>query len=68
MECTFEGARSLAGIMQLAASSPITTALEDQVDLANLQEAEGVEDSGWPNVEGRISLDFGELREQAGGS
>ena len=67
VEHSFEAGRGFGGIVQLAASSPITTALPDEVDVANLQTEEVVEDNGWPNVEGRISLGFGETSERAGG-
>ncbi|MFN9570648.1 MAG: hypothetical protein ACK59G_12050, partial [Cyanobacteriota bacterium] len=67
LERSFEAGPSFGGIVQLAAASPITTALPDEVDVANLQTEEVVEDNGWPNVEGRISLGFGETTERAGG-
>jgi hypothetical protein len=67
LERSFEAGSSFGGIVQLAAASPITTALPDEVDVANLQTEEVVEDNGWPNVEGRISLGFGEMTERAGG-
>lgn len=67
VEHSFEAGRGFGGIVQLAASSPITTALPDEVDVANLQTEEVVEDNGWPNVEGRINLGFGETTERAGG-
>jgi hypothetical protein len=55
------------GQVQLAVSSPITTALPSNVDLANLQTQEIVEDNGWPNVEARLNLGFGTAAERAGG-
>jgi hypothetical protein len=55
------------GLAQLAVSAPITTALPDNVDLGRLQEVEIVEDNGWPNVEGRLSVGFGAPAERAGG-
>ncbi len=67
LEHSFGTNRAVGGVVQLAASSPITTALPDEVDVANLQTEEVVEDNGWPNVEGRISLGFGEVTERAGG-
>jgi hypothetical protein len=67
LEHSFEAGRGFGGIVQLAASSPVTTSLPDEVDVANLQSEELVEDNGWPNVEGRISLGFGETTERAGG-
>jgi hypothetical protein len=55
------------GQVQLAVSSPITTALPSNVDLAKLQTQEIVEDNGWPNVEARLNLGFGTAAERAGG-
>lgn len=55
------------GLVQLAVSSPITTALPSNLDLANLQTQEVVEDNGWPNVEARLNLGFGAAAERAGG-
>ncbi len=67
VENHFKAGEGFAGALQLAASSPVTTALPDQVDLSNLQSQEIVEDNGWPNVEGRLSLGFGATKERAGG-
>ena len=67
LENHFKAGEGFAGALQLAASSPVTTALPDQVDLSNLQSQEIVEDNGWPNVEGRLSLGFGATKERAGG-
>lgn len=53
--------------MQLAASSPVTTALPNDVDLTNLQGQEIVEDNGWPNLEARLNLGFGGYADRAGG-
>jgi len=66
VENHFKAGEGFAGALQLAASSPVTTALPDQVDLSNLQSQEIVEDNGWPNVEGRLSLGFGATKERAG--
>lgn len=55
------------GLLQLAVSSPITTALPSNLDLANLQTQEIVEDNGWPNLEARLNLGFGAVSERAGG-
>jgi len=66
VENHFKAGEGFAGALQLAASSPVTTALPDQVDLSNLQTQEIVEDNGWPNVEGRLSLGFGATKERAG--
>jgi len=55
------------GLLQLGVSSPITTALPSNVDLANLQTQEIVEDNGWPNLEARLNLGFGAAAERAGG-
>ncbi len=55
------------GLVQLAVSAPISTALPDNVDLGRLQEVEIVEDNGWPNVEGRLSVGIGAPAERAGG-
>jgi hypothetical protein len=54
-------------LLQLGISSPITTALPDRIDLKRLKDEEIVEDNGWPNVEGRLSLGFGAPAERAGG-
>jgi len=67
LERAFEGGKAFGGVVQVAASAPITTALPDEVDVANLQVAEVVEDNGWPNVEARLALGFGETVERAGG-
>ena len=67
VENHFKAGEGFAGALQLAAASPVTTALPDQVDLSNLQSQEIVEDNGWPNVEGRLSLGFGTSQERAGG-
>ncbi|MFM7236616.1 MAG: coiled-coil domain-containing protein [Cyanobium sp.] len=67
LERAFQAGPGFGGVVQVAASSPITTALPKEVDVANLQVAEVVEDNGWPNVEARISLGFGEPAERAGG-
>ena len=67
LEQSFEAGRDFGANLQVAASSPITTALPDQLDLANLQTEEVVEDNGWPNVEARLNLGFGEAKERAGG-
>lgn len=61
------GALGFGGAVQLAVSSPITTALPKNVDLANLQTQEVVEDNGWPNLEARLNLGFGAASERAGG-
>ncbi len=67
VENHFKAGDGFGGALQLAASSPVTTALPDQVDLSNLQSQEIVEDNGWPNLEGRLSLGFGASKERAGG-
>jgi hypothetical protein len=54
-------------LVQVGVSSPITTALPQNVDLARLDAVEIVEDNGWPNVEGRLNLGFGQPQERAGG-
>jgi hypothetical protein len=54
-------------VVQLGASSPITTALPRDVDLTNLQAQEIVEDNGWPNLEARLNLGFGAYADRAGG-
>jgi hypothetical protein len=61
------GSQGFGGALQLAVSSPITTALPSNVDLANLQTQEVVEDNGWPNLEARLNLGFGAVAERAGG-
>jgi hypothetical protein len=67
LERNFEAGESFGGVLQLAAASPITTALPKELDLANLPKQELVEDNGWPNVEGRLNLGFGAPAERAGG-
>ncbi len=61
------GSQGFGGALQLAVSSPITTALPTNVDLANLQTQKVVEDNGWPNLEARLNLGFGAVAERAGG-
>ncbi len=61
------GSTGFGGAVQLAVSSPITTALPSNLDLANLQTQEVVEDNGWPNLEARLNLGFGAVVERAGG-
>jgi len=67
LERNFEAGRGFGGVVQLAASSPVTTALPSNVDLANLQVQEIVEDNGWPNLEARLNLGFGPYADRAGG-
>ena len=67
VERSFEAGRGFGGVVQLAASSPVTTALPSNVDLANLQSQEIVEDNGWPNLEARLNLGFGAYADRAGG-
>jgi len=67
LERNFEAGAGFGGVVQVAASAPITTALPKGVDLANLPVAEVVEDNGWPNVEARLNLGFGAPAERAGG-
>ena|GEM_PF-377658 len=67
VERSFEAGSGFGGVVQLAASSPVTTALPSNVDLANLQSQEIVEDNGWPNVEARLNVGFGAYAERAGG-
>ena len=67
IERNFEVGAGFGGVVQVAASAPITTALPDEVDVANLQTEEVVEDNGWPNVEARLNLGFGMPSERAGG-
>jgi len=67
VERSFEAGRGFGGVVQLAASSPITTALPSNVDLANLQSQEIVEDNGWPNLEARLNFGFGPYADRAGG-
>jgi hypothetical protein len=68
LERNFEAGAGFGGVVQVAASAPITTALPDEVDVANLQTEEVVEDNGWPNVEARLNLGFGAPSERARGS
>jgi len=67
VERSFEAGPGFGGVVQLAASSPVTTALPRNVDLANLQSQEIVEDNGWPNVEARLNVGFGAYADRAGG-
>jgi len=67
VERTFEAGPGFGGVVQLAASSPVTTALPSNVDLANLQSQEIVEDNGWPNLEARLNFGFGAYADRAGG-
>jgi hypothetical protein len=67
VERSFEVGRGFGGVVQLAASSPVTTALPSNVDLAHLQSQEIVEDNGWPNLEARLNLGFGSYADRAGG-
>ncbi len=67
VEHTFSAGESFGGLVQVAASAPITTALPDSFDLANLSSQELVEDNGWPNAEARLSFGFGRPAERAGG-
>ena len=67
VERTFEAGPGFGGVVQLAASSPVTTALPSNVDLANLQGQEIVEDNGWPNLEARLNFGFGPYADRAGG-
>jgi len=67
VERTFEAGPGFGGVVQLAASSPVTTALPSSVDLANLQGQEIVEDNGWPNLEARLNFGFGANADRAGG-
>jgi hypothetical protein len=67
VERTFEAGPGFGGVVQLAASSPVTTALPSTVDLANLQGQEIVEDNGWPNLEARLNFGFGANADRAGG-
>jgi hypothetical protein len=67
IERSLGGGTGFGGTLQLAVSSPITTALPKDLDLANLQTQELVEDNGWPNLEARLNLGFGASRERAGG-
>ena len=67
VERSFEAGPGFGGVVQLAASSPVTTALPSNVDLANLQGQEIVEDNGWPNLEARLNFGFGANADRAGG-
>ena len=67
LERHFEAGPGFGGVVQLGASSPITTALPSDVDLTNLQAQEIVEDNGWPNLEARLNLGFGAYADRAGG-
>jgi hypothetical protein len=67
VERNFEAGPGFGGVVQLAASSPVTTALPSNVDLANLQGQEIVEDNGWPNLEARLNFGFGANADRAGG-
>ncbi len=67
LERNFEAGPGFGGVVQLGASSPITTALPRDVDLTNLQAQEIVEDNGWPNLEARLNLGFGAYADRAGG-
>ena len=67
VERSFEAGPGFGGVVQLAASSPVTTALPSNVDLANLQGEEIVEDNGWPNLEARLNFGFGPYADRAGG-
>jgi len=58
---------SSGGVVQLAASSPITTPLPASFDLADLPNQELLEVNGWPNLGGRLNLGFGPYAERAGG-
>lgn len=67
VERSLGGGSQFGGLVQLALSSPITTALPSNVNATNLTSQELVEDNGWPNLEGRLNLGFGALAERAGG-
>ena len=67
VERRFPIAAGAEALLQVGVSSPITTALPKNVDLARLDAVELVEDNGWPNVEGRLNLGFGLPQERAGG-
>ena len=67
VERSFEAGPGFGGAVQLAASSPVTTALPSNVDLTRLQSEEIVEDNGWPNLEARLNLGFGAYADRAGG-
>ena len=67
VERNFEAGPGFGGAVQLAASSPVTTALPSNVDLTRLQSEEIVEDNGWPNLEARLNFGFGPYADRAGG-
>lgn len=67
VERRFQGGPGLEGLLQVAGSAPITTALPRSLDLATLSDQELVEDNGWPNAEARLSVGFGAPAERAGG-
>ncbi|MEY4807720.1 MAG: hypothetical protein RLZZ206_2109 [Cyanobacteriota bacterium] len=67
VERNFEAGPGFGGVVQLATSSPVTTALPSNVDLANLQGQEIVEDNGLPNLEARLNFGFGAYADRAGG-
>ncbi len=67
VERSFEAGPGFGGVVQLAAASPVTTALPSNVDLANLQVQEIVEDNGWPNLEARLNFGFGAYADRVGG-
>ena len=67
VERRVQGGPGFEGLLQVAGSAPITTALPRSLDLATLSEQELVEDNGWPNAEARLSLGFGAPAERAGG-
>lgn len=67
VERSFEAGPGFAGVVQVAGSAPITTALPRSFDLATLSDQELVEDNGWPNAEARLSFGFGVPEERAGG-
>ncbi|MFO0038166.1 MAG: hypothetical protein ACK522_04395 [Synechococcaceae cyanobacterium] len=67
VEHSFRQGSDFEGLLQVAGSAPITTALPKNLDLATLPDQELVEDNGWPNAEARFNLGFGPLVERAGG-
>ena len=67
VERSLAAGQALSGLLQVAASSPITTALPKTLDLANLPAQELVEDNGWPNAEARLSVGLGAMRDRVGG-
>ena len=67
VEHSFRKGSDFEGLLQVAGSAPITTALPKNLDLATLPDQELVEDNGWPNAEARFNLGFGPLVERAGG-